>query len=108
MKFQDHMNLNLTTGFYTQARPITCNSGLELSVQAGEGLYSSPRSYTGDYNSFSEFEIGFPSEPIGLLDYAEEPLHPTETVYTYVPAHLIQKVIDDNGGIILSEGVLVI
>ena len=34
-----------------------------------------------------------------LLDYAEDRLRPTKTVYGYVPVGLVEKIINKHGGI---------
>lgn len=74
---------------------IECNDGFSMSVQGGDFSYSTPRR-VGD--SFTEMEIGFPSEPEDLiLGYAESN-EPTNTVYPYVPVELILKVIEKHGG----------
>lgn len=78
------------------------NSGLNLSVQASLYHYSQPRVSNADY--YSAFEIGFPSEKIeSIMDYAEDTEMPTETVYGYVPDDVIDKIIQDNGGIDLAK-----
>ena len=80
---------------------IVCADGFSMSVQAGESLYSNPRAVA---DSYTEVEIGFPSEkePI-IMDYAEDETNPTETVYAYVPSHLIEDVIKKHGGMIGGE-----
>ena len=73
-----------------------------MSVQAGEQLYSSPRSYTKE--DYEEAEVGFPSEHEPLIDeyverYSEEDLDFTQRVYPYVPCDVIDAVILKHGGI---------
>ena len=80
---------------------IKCNDGFEMSVQGSSGHYSSPREY-GD--EFYEMEIGFPTQEEALIiQYAENKDDLTNTVYGWVPVHVIQKVIDKHGGIDLSK-----
>lgn len=75
-------------------------SGLEMSVQASAYHYCSPRESVR-YTSYSAFEVGFPTEVVEeLLPYAETPSDPTGSVYARVPAEVIQRVIDDHGGIV--------
>jgi hypothetical protein len=74
-----------------------------MSVQAGEQLYSSPRSYIAE-GSYTEAEVGFPSEREPLIDeyverYSEEDLDYTQRVYPYVPCDVIDAVIEKHGGI---------
>lgn len=76
---------------------IVCNDGFRFSVQASKGHYSSPRSYA---DSYTAFEVGFPSEADELLTpFADNPDEPTETVYGYVSANIIDSVIAKHGGI---------
>lgn len=75
---------------------IKCRDGFSMSCQAGYGLYCSPRDNIGDW---SKIEVGFPSEEEALLmEYAEEPNKPTETVYGYTPVSVVAQVIDKHGG----------
>ncbi len=77
---------------------ITCKSGLTLSVQASSSAYCDPREDSGPYLSV---EVGFPSRKIEeIMEYAEDHDYPTETVYGWVPIQLVEKVINDNGGIL--------
>ena len=77
--------------------PVICADGFKMSVQAGAGMYCSPRD---DIGPWTEVEIGFPNriEPL-LWDYAETPGAWTETVYPHVPIELAAAVIELHGGI---------
>lgn len=80
---------------------IQCADGFTMSVQASEFNYSNPRDNTGPYSSA---EVGFPSSyDFYLNKYAENPNTPTETVYGWVPAHVIRMCIDAHGGMIDGE-----
>ena len=84
------------------APKIVCNSGLSMSVQVSNGHYCAPRIDDADY--YHEVEIGYPNMEIQLLmEYAEEPLRPLDTVYGYVPVELVDKIIEENGGIDLDK-----
>ena len=79
---------------------ITCNDGFELSVQAREFTYCTPRSNTGPW---TEVEVGFPSAVESLLlPFAEDSSKPTETVYGWVPLTLVKRVVAKHGGTGLS------
>lgn len=79
------------------AKKITCQSGLELSVQASGIHYSTPRS---NYGPYTEVEVGKTTQVVDeLLPYAENANTPTETVYGYVPIEVVQQVIENHGGI---------
>jgi len=80
---------------------IVCNDGFTMSVQGSNGHYCHPRQ---TMNWYSEMEVGFPSEKEDLIiEYAECADEPTETVYGYVPVHIIQEVIDKHGGINITK-----
>ena len=81
--------------------PVVCGDGFRMSVQASNMNYSVPKDNVGPY---SEVEVGHPSEyDMYLAPYAEDPGRPTQTVYGYVPAHVVQMVIDARGGIVEGE-----
>ena len=75
---------------------IYCNNGFSMSVQANDGAYCSPRNNEGPYTAV---EVGMPNraEPL-LMQWAEDPGEPTETVYGWVPSEVIWQVIEKNGG----------
>ena len=76
---------------------IVCNDGFEMSVQAGQSLYSEPRDVA---DSYEEAEVGFPSTEESLLtSYAEDEENLCGTVYGYVPCSIIDEVIEKHGGI---------
>ena len=76
---------------------VICNDGFEMSVQAGQSLYSEPRDVA---DSYEEAEIGYPSteEPL-IASYAEDEENLCDTVYGYVPCSIIDEVIEKHGGI---------
>ena len=76
---------------------VVCNDGFEMSVQAGQSLYSEPRDVV---DSYEEAEVGFPSTEESLLtSYAEDGEALCDTVYGYVPCSIIDEVIEKHGGI---------
>ena len=76
---------------------VVCNDGFEMSVQAGQSLYSEPRDVA---DSYEEAEVGFPSTEESLLTtYAEDNDNLCDTVYGYVPCSIIDEVIEKHGGI---------
>lgn len=111
----DHVNnfLTLTRKPYNDdfrmlevRRKVVCKSGLEMSIQASEFHYCHPRTNTPPYTSV---EVGYPNRRIpefapfaddmllndGLVDEVLE-----DGVYGYVAVEIVNKVIEDNGGII--------
>ena len=79
---------------------IQCADGFSLSVQASHGAYCSPRTNLGPWD---EVEVGFPSDvPTPIMNYAENPEAPTETVYGYVPIELVEELIAAHGGMMAN------
>ena len=68
------------------------DTNYELSIQASENHYCSPRENMQEV--YDEVEIGFPnfifSEEF-INQYAEEPESPKDTVYAYVPMEELAK-----------------
>lgn len=82
-----------------ELRPrLYCNDGYSISVHASEFHYCSPRiNGAQDYESV---ELGFPSEEDELInEYADSGFDFTETVYSYVPIEIVEKLIEKHGGI---------
>lgn len=85
---------------FEKIRPwIRCADGFEVSVQASEHHYCTPR-----INGAAEYdtvELGYPStdDPL-IIDYAEDPEEPTNTVYGFVPVHIVCELVEKHGGII--------
>ena len=76
---------------------LICNDGYSISVQANRGAYCKPRHDGSDV--YWEFELGFPSEADDLITHrAENPDDPTETVYAYVEAEIVNQLLDKHGG----------
>ena len=92
-------------GEFLSVRPkIICGDGLILSVQASEGHYCLPRENDGPYTAV---EIGFPSDVIPeIMEWAETPSTPTETVYGCVPVEVVDAVIAAHGGIVNTPQVV--
>lgn len=79
-------------------RALKCVDGFAMSVQASDGHFCDPR--LNKAWPYGEFEIGFPTkrEPL-LMEFAEERNKPTKTIYPYVPATLINTIVEKHGGI---------
>ena len=81
---------------------VTCADGFSVSIQAGKFNYSEPKTDTS--HAYESVELGYPSRPcIFIKDYAEDPRDLTGTVYGYVPAHIVRKMIAGHGGIVSGE-----
>ena len=82
---------------FRRSMPVECADGLRLSVQASENHYCDPKAVDGPWTSV---EVGFPSARVeALMPYAEDIYNPTETVYGYVPIAVVERIIDEHGGI---------
>lgn len=78
-------------------KKIVCKDGFNMSVQGSSGHYCSPRK---TQNWYTAMEIGYPSAKEDLImEFAETPEAPTDTVYGYVPCNIIEEVINKHGGI---------
>ena len=76
---------------------VLCADGYTVSVQAGRGMYSTPRE---DADSYTRVELGYPSaQDAELIPYAENPDAPLDTVYAYVPVEIVDAVLEKHGGI---------
>lgn len=77
-------------------KPIVCKDGFTMSVQASEYHYCIPRE--NGLDEYEEVEIGLPNmEEELLMEYAEDPSNPTDTVYGYVPVEIVDKVVEKHG-----------
>ena len=77
-------------------KPIYCNDGFAMSVQASSKHFCHPRE--DGLKAYTHYEVGFPSEPPHyFLHLAEDELY-TKTVYCYVPVELIIAEINYHGG----------
>jgi uncharacterized membrane protein len=83
---------------------VKCADGFQMSVQASEHHYCSPKA-SGWNTQYTSVEIGFPTEKVeDLMRYIdEEESDPTNTVYTYVPAVIVCKIIANHGNMIEGE-----
>src|SRR3990172_4400625 len=80
---------------------LVCADGFTMSVQAGEHLYSTPRSNVQLYH---EVEVGFPSKKEKtLMPYAEDSTRSTDTVYGYVPVEIVNAIVDAHGGLVKDD-----
>jgi len=84
-------------------KTIRCADGFSMSVQASSTSYCEPR--VDNAEKYTAVEIGFPSqkEPL-LMDWAEYPDRPTETIYGWVPTDRVSLIIAKHGGV--TEGQL--
>lgn len=86
-------------GAHTQCKRLTCVDGYNVSAQASEYHYSTPRAYL-DTGRYLAWELGYPTQPDGLLDiYAEDPENLLQTVYGYVPTTVVDALIEKHGGL---------
>ena len=84
-------------GSFAPIPRIVCKNGFSFSVQAGAGVYCSPRLERGPWKSF---EVGYPSRYVpDLMPYlVTEGIPATDSVYADVPESVINKIVQRNGG----------
>ena len=83
-------------------KQVVCRDGFRMSVQAGSTMYSMPRK--NNAMRYKEVEVGYPSaEESLILEYAENPRDPTDTVYSYVPVDIVTLVIAKHGGLVSGQ-----
>lgn len=98
---RDHMKSMRFGASYAFICPrAVLEDGFELSIQASKNHYCSPR--IDDADEYSSFEIGYPSEEVkSLKEYAENGSESC-SVYTFVPVEIVNKILEDHGGIVGS------
>tara|TARA_R110000824_G_scaffold222950_1_gene410729 strand:- start:1104 stop:1466 length:363 start_codon:yes stop_codon:yes gene_type:complete len=118
MKKKKRINRDSDEWYYIKSREdlvieykqVVCRDGFRMSVQAGVTMYSMPRK--NNAMRYKEVEVGYPSSKESLiLEYAENPKAPTDTVYAYVPAEIVTLVIAKHGGLVSGDvppGVIVL
>ena len=80
---------------------VVCKDGFSMSVQANKFAYCTPRE---NNTTYTEVEVGFPSRREELLmEWAENPACPTDTVYGWVPVSVIYLVITKHGGMVQGQ-----
>ena len=81
---------------------VACADGFMMSVQANTTAYCEPR--IDGARRYDLVEVGYPNaeEPM-LMEYAENPNAPTNTVYGYVPVGIVTTVIAKHGGMVEGE-----
>ena len=83
-------------------KQVVCADGFAMSVQANETAYCHPR--TNNAEAYEEVEVGFPTKKEELLmEWAEDPSQPTNTVYGWVPISQVLLVIAKHGGMVEGE-----
>lgn len=85
---------------YELNRPrLVCADGFSVSVQASEYHYCWPR--INGAEKYESVELGYPNlEDTLITDYAEDDDRLTDTVYGYVPVHIVCELVEKHGGIV--------
>lgn len=97
MTINEFIQKNLKENYHPRLPWIECMDGFCMSVQVGPGVYSEP---SGIEKEYTHVEVGFPSVDESLLmQWIQDPTHPTQTVYPYVPVEIVDNVINKHGGI---------
>ena len=99
------MNENWVVNINGLRLPVVCADGFRVSIQASMAHYSIPRE--NNVRAYKACELGYPSEPDDLIkEYAEQDLgenNYVDCVYPYVPAKVIQALLEKHGGIVSGE-----
>ena len=76
---------------------IKCADGFNISVQASETHYCSPRDDSGPWY---EVEVGYPDNgsTLGMLDKYQD--GPDSPVFGYVPVKIVEHLIELHGGMV--------
>lgn len=93
------MESNIQSAFArTFYERVVCADGASVSIQAGVGIYCTPRDNRGPY---SHVEAGFPSvpPPASWREYADGPPEEAE-VYGYLPWSCVDEFISAHGGMV--------
>jgi len=78
---------------------IVCKDGFSVSVQASETSYCAPR--YDNQSKYTSVELGFPSDYDELIiEWAEDKDRPSDTVYGWVPASVVNMLIAKHGGLV--------
>ena len=78
-----------------------CADGFEISIQANELLYCSPRENRGDFEGdYSAVEIACNPQPELEWREREGTLSTGESVYAYVPVEVVNSILRRHGGVI--------
>lgn len=95
-KTTDYVNRflrNIPTDGYRPRPQFVLKDGTKLSIQASEYTYCLPR--INNASKYEKVEVGFPTKVFPeLLEYAEEPESPLNSVYPYVPVDVLNDIID--------------
>jgi len=78
---------------------VVCKDGYSVSVQASNTSYCEPR--INDAERYESVELGFPSHSDDMIiKYAEDEYSPCDTVYGWVPVHVVNLLLAKHGGMI--------
>ena len=82
---------------------VVCEDGFSVSIQASRYNYCEPK-LDSCVEGYTSVELGFPNRPCPfIMDYAETPEDLTGSVYGYVPANVVRKMIEAHGGIVEGQ-----
>lgn len=102
-KFKEIKRTELSDGCVSVMRKLAPRMVLgdrtTLSAQVGETHYCTPRS--SDAWSYTRVEVGYPSAP--LPEEFDEYTDSDRKIYGYVPMRVLDKYIEEHGGIVGTE-----
>lgn len=97
-RFAGRVSQNINGYNYIKVMPhMNAADGFNVSVQASEVHYCSPRENSGPYILV---ECGYPSElPVAWADWAETP-DTTDTVFPFIPLSVVAREFARRGGLV--------
>lgn len=98
---QDHLKSGGEFGFDDRLRrpcsKIVCADGFQVSVQASNTHYCTPRNNEGPY---TEVEVGYLSRKATVSDYETLADYADNgSIYVFVPIGLVEAVLEAHGGV---------
>ena len=85
-----------------QYKKVVCADGFTVSIQASKFHYCEPRNDAGPY---TEVELGYPNmvPTKEIIRHAEDPDDLCHTIYGYVLADAVERLIRTHGGMVSGE-----
>ena len=98
MTVTEYMKKTYSQNTYSVRERAACVDGFEVSIQGGTaGHYCIPREHCNEYEAV---ELGYPNRvEESLIEYAESPETPLDSVYGFVPIEVVERIVEKHGGI---------
>ena len=104
MELNKNMDLNKDikeNGETEIVKKIICKDLFYMNIKASEKYYCYPKKYEVIY---THVEVSYLSMKVDeLMKYTEDHDISTKTIYKYVPVKLVEKIIEDHGGLYTDD-----